>query len=231
MYKKSQQLKMFIREIPKSETLNVRIKNGLTSLKTSELIALITRDKEPDALATEKAEQLLILIQDDLSKLNTISKSDFKNIGYTERQVGRLLTALELSNRSTYQDKETITSPADVYDLMKKHIAGLEVEHFFIILLNTKNQLIKTEVVSKGILDASIVHPREVFKSAIRNNASSIILCHNHPSCIVKPSAEDITITKTLSDAGIIIGISILDHIIIASNGDFLSLKEKNIFS
>lgn len=230
MYKKSQQLNMFIREIPKSETLNVRIKSGINNLKTSELIALITKEKEPDALATEKAEQLLILIQDDLSKLNTISTTDFKNVGYTERQVGRLLTALELSNRSISSNKDTINSPEDVYQIMKKHTVGLEVEHFWILLLNTKNYVEKIELVSKGIIDASIVHPREVFKSAIRNNASSVILCHNHPSCIVNPSAEDITITKTLIEAGTLIGIPILDHIIVSSNGNFMSLKEKGFF-
>lgn len=104
----------------------------------------------------------------------------------------------------------------------------LNKEHFRVILLNTKNQIISIEEISIGNLNSSIVHPREVFNIAIRRSANSIILVHNHPSGDSTPSTEDINITRRLIEAGNIIGIKVLDHIIIGDN-NYTSLKQKNI--
>ena len=104
----------------------------------------------------------------------------------------------------------------------------LKKEYLRVILLNTKNCVISTEDVSIGSLNASIVHPREVFFEAIRKHAASIIICHNHPSGDPTPSNEDISITKRLKECGKIIGIELLDHLIIG-DGTFISLKEKGV--
>ena len=108
-----------------------------------------------------------------------------------------------------------ITSPQDIVNYLRPQLYGKHREHFMVILLDTKNQIIKSEVVSIGTLNASLVHPREVFNEAIRVCANSLILSHNHPSGIANPSPEDQQITKRLVEAGKILGISVLDHVII----------------
>lgn len=122
--------------------------------------------------------------------------------------------------------KKKLISPKDTYDFMYPRLAHLEVETFYTILLDTKMKLIDTREISRGSLIGSIVHPREVFKSAIQQSAYAIICVHNHPSGNTEPSKEDITITARLKEAAKIIGIPILDHIIIG-RGEFTSLKEQ----
>ena len=121
-----------------------------------------------------------------------------------------------------------INSPTEVYQAAKQLLALHEEpeEHFCILCLNTKNKIVGVHTISIGSLNASIVHPREVFKAAMLNNANSIICLHNHPSGDPKPSQEDIGITRRLVEAGEIIGIKVLDHIIIGEQS-YLSMKEK----
>ena len=115
-------------------------------------------------------------------------------------------------------------SPGVVFEYLKERIGREKKEHFAILCLDTKNKLIFDDV-SIGILNASLVHPREVFKKAILSNASHVIIAHNHPSGDPEPSADDILTTKRLIEAGKILGISVVDHIIVSSSG-FVSLKE-----
>ena len=120
-----------------------------------------------------------------------------------------------------------ISSPEDGNLLFKSLLDEKDKEHFLVACLNTKNEVNSIEIVSIGSLNASIVHPREVFKSAILSNAASILLCHNHPSGHVKPSNEDIAITERIREAGLILGIPVIDHIIIGKEG-YYSFKENN---
>lgn len=122
-----------------------------------------------------------------------------------------------------------ITSPEDIYKLIGPCLIHQNVEHFKVILLNTKNIVTSIDHISTGTLNASIVHPRDVFNISIRKNANSIILCHNHPSGDPTPSNEDISITNRLVDVGNLVGIRVLDHIIIGSAQRYLSFKEKNL--
>lgn len=127
---------------------------------------------------------------------------------------------------SVLYKNRTIRSPHDSVDLIKTFVEDLDREAFVVLALNMKNQPTNIQIASLGSLNASIVHPREVMKMAILSNAASIIVFHNHPSGNPTPSPEDIAVTKRLADAGKIIGIDLLDHIIIGEN-TFLSLKEK----
>lgn len=111
---------------------------------------------------------------------------------------------------------------------MKNELANKKNEYFYAILLDTKNVIISKEVISKGILDASLVHPREAFKAAVKKSAKSIIFVHNHPSGDMNPSKYDLLTTKKLVDAGNILDIKVLDHIIIADN-DYYSFKKENL--
>jgi len=117
-----------------------------------------------------------------------------------------------------------ISSPADVDRLLRGRIANLDRENFVVVLLNTKNEVIETSTVSVGTLSASLVHPREVFKPAVRASAASVILAHNHPSGKVEPSKEDREVTRRLGEAAAILGIEVLDHIIVGDG--YFSLKE-----
>jgi DNA repair protein RadC len=121
----------------------------------------------------------------------------------------------------------TIRSPEDAQTLAMAHIADEDREVFLVMMLNTKNQVVGLHRAHVGSLNASIVHPREVMKCAILNNAASIIVGHQHPSGDPTPSREDIEVTKRLAEAGKIIGIEVLDHVIVTHTGKHVSLKEK----
>ena len=122
---------------------------------------------------------------------------------------------------------KAITSPPDAFSILE-YMQGLDREHFVVLLLDIKNKVIGINTVSIGNLDTSIAHPREVFKPAILSNAGSILLAHNHPSGDPEPSREDIEITRRLVEAGKIIGIEVIDHVIIGEER-YVSMKEKGL--
>ena len=124
-----------------------------------------------------------------------------------------------------YQTRK-ISSPKDAYEMIKEQLEGLDREQFIIACLNTKNEPTNITVVSVGTLNKAIVHPREVFKTAILSNAASIMAFHNHPSGETTPSQQDIQLTNRLYEAGELLSIKLLDHLIIG-DGTFTSLKEK----
>jgi len=137
------------------------------------------------------------------------------------------IVSLKLVKESSILYKErVIRSPEDGYRLMKHFLGELDREAFIVISLDTKNQPVSINICHVGSLNASIVHPREVMKSAILSNAASIMVGHNHPSGNSTPSREDIEVTKRLVEAGNIVGIELLDHIIVGDES-FVSLKEK----
>ncbi|HGH7179271.1 TPA: DNA repair protein RadC [Bacillus luti] len=139
------------------------------------------------------------------------------------------IVSLRLVKESSLLYKErSVRSPEDGYKLLKQFLEDADREHFIVVSLDTKNQPVAINICHIGSLNASIVHPREVMKSAILSNAASIIVGHNHPSGKVEPSKEDIEVTKRLVEAGKIIGIDVLDHIIVGDE-TFTSLKEKGI--
>ncbi len=132
-------------------------------------------------------------------------------------------------NSEYVMKKFKVTSPESVYKLMAPEMKYLKKEHFVVLLLSTKNEVLSKELISIGSLNASIVHPREVFNVAIRKNAAALIICHNHPSYdYPEPSREDINITDRIVEAGKIIGISVLDHIIVSGN-KYYSFKENDL--
>lgn len=136
----------------------------------------------------------------------------------------RLAHTLSIPSHCSY----IVRKPEDVYKLLASELSHLQKEHFVCLLLNTKNYVIGKETISIGSLNASIVHPREVFRPAIKRSCASIICAHNHPSGNPEPSRDDIEITKRLIQAGSIIGIDVLDHVIIGHNRYF-SLKEQGL--
>lgn len=136
------------------------------------------------------------------------------------------ILAEKLMSVGKAEKRYTIRSPEDGADLLMGEMSGLQQEHFVMLMLNTKNEVIGKKTVFIGSLNSSTVHPREIFKEAVKKSSASIIVAHNHPSGHVSPSPEDIEVTKRLVEAGDIMGVQVLDHIIIGDQ-TFVSLKEK----
>jgi len=220
--------------ILKEESAEYRLKQkGPSVLKTSELLALIIGGGKQNKMPLEAAEDLLHKFSGNLSKLAAATMKEISSdiTGINQAKAAQLMAAIELGKRiASYSDveKPSIHTPSDVSRLLMNEMRYYKKEVFKVLLLDTKNRLLKIETISSGILDASLVHPREVFYAAIQEMASSIILVHNHPSGNIIPSAQDIEITKTMIEAGKIMNIEVIDHIIIGE-GKFLSLKEKKI--
>lgn len=155
--------------------------------------------------------------------------TSIKGIGLVKAK--QLSAILEFARKVYAPDKNRriiVRSPRDVFDLVRADMEFLQVEHFDVIGLSTKNHVVFKENISIGSLNASIVHPREAFKGLIRRSCAACILVHNHPSSDPLPSEEDILLTKKLVECGSIIGIEVLDHIIVgADGGGYFSLKEQ----
>lgn len=132
----------------------------------------------------------------------------------------------ELKTRSKQTDR--VRAPGDTFSALFSY-RNRKVEHFFVIHVNGNHQIVKKELITKGLINRTLVHPREVFRSAIKQNSAGIILAHNHPSGNIEPSAEDHEISRRIFQAGEIIGITVLDHVIFGSNG-YYSYLENNRF-
>ncbi len=148
--------------------------------------------------------------------------------GKTWYKVPEYKVMLVRDNTETKTDTKFINSPDDCFKIIQSYLNGVDREHFVILLLSRKNGIIGINTVSVGDLSSSIVHPREVFKPAIVAGAASIILAHNHPSGDPTPSSQDYLVTKRIKEAGDILGIDVLDHIIIG-DGRYVSLKAMNL--
>ncbi|MEX2374812.1 MAG: DNA repair protein RadC [Dehalococcoidia bacterium] len=127
---------------------------------------------------------------------------------------------------SQIAERKKVDSPATAAQVLEQYLDGADREHFVVLLLDTQNQIIGIHTVTVGTLDASLIHPREVFKPAILANAASVILAHNHPSGDPTPSAEDRSVTRLLTEAGVTIGIEVLDHVVVGDLHRYHSFKE-----
>lgn len=222
-----------IKNMPVSERPREKMLTyGCQSLSNAELLAIILSTGTKDRTAIDLARGILNMSGDGLRTLTDCTIEELMQIrGVGLAKASQVVAAVELGKRialTTNVNNYKIQGPEDVGNLLMEEMRYLNKEIFNIILLNTKNNVIAIENISVGSLNASIVHPREVFNIAIRRSSSAIILTHNHPSGDPKPSAEDINITKRLIEAGTIIGITVLDHIIIG-DGIYFSMKEKEI--
>lgn len=159
-----------------------------------------------------------------------ISAEDLVEVpGVGRAGAARVLACLELSRRASVWrvgSRPVVSTPEDVVKLCGAQMRGEDREHFWALALNTKNQLLRTAEVSVGSLNASIVHPRELFKDAIRVSAASLVVVHNHPSGDPTPSGADIQLTRRLVKAGEVLGIELLDHVVIGDGGEFSSLRD-----
>ncbi|MFW6007357.1 MAG: RadC family protein [Halanaerobiales bacterium] len=207
------------------------IKYGAKNLSNAELLALIIRTGNRKRTAIELSQDILSYFG-GLNSLTSLSVEEIKQIkGIGVAKSTQIKALIEISKRlaaSSDQNRIIVKEPQDVSNVMMPRLRYNKQEVFSLILLNIKNQIIAISEITKGGLTSSIVHPREVFKEAIKRSSAAIILVHNHPSGIPEPSDEDIKITKRLIECGKIIGIEIMDHIVIG-DGIYVSLKEKQL--
>jgi DNA repair protein RadC len=196
---------------------------GPEALSDMELLAIIlgTGIKGKDVFYV--ARSILQRIDKSKDKLNIKTLQGIEGIGFAK--ACQIVASLEFARRRFFQEDVVIQKAGDVLPLIS-FIKEKKQEYFLCLSLNGANEVIGNRVVTVGILNSNHVHPREVFVDAITDHAASIILAHNHPSGVLKPSTDDISTTRRLIEAGKILGISVLDHIIITKKG-YLSLKEK----
>jgi DNA repair protein RadC len=222
-----------IKDLPISERPREKMySQGVESLSNAELLAILIRTGNKEDTAIDLARRILSLDERGIAFLSDVTLEELTQVkGIGLSKACQIIAAIEIGKRLNKvgpYDKIKVTSPATIADVIMDEMRYLTKEHFRIAILDTKNQILSIENVSIGTLNASIVHPRDVFKIAIKKNANSIILIHNHPSGDITPSNEDINITNRLIDAGNLIGIKVLDHIIIGDNR-FFSFKEKSL--
>ncbi|WOV88733.1 DNA repair protein RadC [Sporosarcina oncorhynchi] len=221
---------MMIRDVHVSDRPRERlILQGAESLSNQELIAILLRTGTKDESVLMLANRVLKSFDkiQDLKDATVEEITAVKGIG--RAKAVQILAAAEMGKRiyrKHSEGKYVIRSPEDAAAYLMTDMTSLLQEHFVVIFLNVKNEVLHKHTVFIGSLNSSIVHPREIFREAVKRSAASIIVAHNHPSGNPAPSPEDIEVTKRLVEAGSIIGIDLLDHIIIGDH-KFLSLKEK----
>ncbi len=241
-----------LKELPEDELPRERLyKHGPEQLKTSELIALILKSGYEGTTAVQLGEQILKTFNSDLKRMAANRPKQFESVkGVGSAKAAQLVAAFELGRRlaRSHADRTKISSPSDVADMLMPLMRDLQKEIVCVLCLDTKGGIttqgvvgdadneidwgrslvVSEDTVFEGTLNASVFHPREIFRFAIEESANAIVLAHNHPSGDPQPSQEDIRATKQLIEAGNYIGIKVLDHIIIG-DGIFYSLKEEGV--
>jgi DNA repair protein RadC len=225
-----------MKDIPASERPYEKLeKYGSENLSNAELLAIVIRTGSMEETSVALAQRLLLLGENNggITFLHGLSVEELrKTKGIGRVKALQIKAVMELSKRVSASlinnNRVTIKSPVEVSSLVMEEMRHLKKEIFKIILLNTKNHIIKYLNVSVGSLNSSIVHPREVFSEAVKVGCSGMLLVHNHPSGDPEPSREDIETTQRLVNAGNILGIRVLDHVVIG-DGKYISFKEQGL--
>lgn len=221
---------MKLKDLPKIERPREKLeKYGPDRLSHSELLAILLRTGAKGVNVIELSNKVLKKFSGaGLTKATVRELKETFGLGVAK--ACEIAACFELGRR-LLQNKQSalLLSPKDVWDELKD-IRDHKKEHFVVFFLDVRNQEIKREIISVGTLNANLVHPREVFESAIQHFAAQVIVAHNHPSGDSEPSAEDVDITKRLTEAGKILGIEVIDHVVVARDG-FASFKEKGFIA
>ncbi|MGN7453207.1 RadC family protein [Paenibacillus pasadenensis] len=221
-----------LKQWPEEERPRERmLQHGAEALSHAELLAILLRTGSSSETAVHLAARILQQ-SGSLRGLVDMGHGDLTRIkGIGPAKALQIRAGIELGRRlarSRREETVAVRRPEDAADYLMEDLRYLQVEHFVCLFLNTKNHIVARETLSVGTLNASLVHPREVFRAAIRHGSASLICAHNHPSGDPTPSAEDRALTARLQEAGQLVGIEVLDHIVIG-DGRFISLKERGL--
>jgi DNA repair protein RadC len=208
------------------------VAKGKSALSNAELLAILLRSGSTKETAVDLSKRMLSEVSDNLLELSKLSLAEFMKFkGIGEAKALSIIAALELGKRCRVSEvavKEKISGSRDVFEYFQNNLADNQYEEFWILLLTRANKIIKKSSISQGGIAGTVADPKKIFKTALENNASSIILCHNHPSGNIKPSEADIKLTKKLKDAGVLLDISVLDHVIVGDN-TYFSFADENL--
>ena len=216
---------MWIKEMKATERPREKMTRfGVKPLSDAELIAVLLRTGSSTQSAMEMAHRLIK--RKTLQQLAQMHPKELTLLpGVGPAKAASIVAAFELGRRVRHIEVHSVMGPADIQQLITPMIDNFNQEHFIGVFLNTQHQVIHQKVLFIGTLNASLVHPREVFKEAVRVSAASVVVAHNHPSGDLTPSPADIELTKQLKDAATMIHIPLLDHVIVSETG-YLSLSE-----
>jgi DNA repair protein RadC len=201
------------------------ILKGKAALSNAELIALLLGSGTKNESAVDLAKRILDQSGHNLAELSKYQISDlvkFKGIGTAKGLT--ILAALELGNRKRSQDalaRDKVAGSRDVFELFHGELADAQYESFWVLLLNRANRVIRKVNISEGGISGTVADPKKIFKMSLDHNASSLILCHNHPSGNTQPSEADIRLTRKLKEAGLLLDLPVLDHLILGGDGYF----------
>ncbi len=222
-------MKLILKELSKEELPREKlIENGVESLSDSELLALLlhTGTKEENVFRMSSR-----IIRDvGIENFPRLSYQKMIQIkGISKAKATTIIAAFEFYSRSTKQikNKNSIKSAKDIFNMLSDDAKKWKQEKFVLFTLDTKNRIIRKVILFTGTVNSNLIHPRDIFREAIEDNATSIIISHNHPSGNTEPSSEDISVTKELVKSSKYIGIELLDHIIIGD--DYYSMREENL--
>lgn len=207
------------------------IKVGAEVLSTAELLAIVLRNGTTGESVLRMAERLLIQF-DNLPGLSRATITELTHArGVGEAKAAEIKAALEIGRRlvaSAPEERPRVSTPDDAFHLLKSEMMFLEQEHLRLILLDTRNRVLRTPTIYVGSLNTSVIRVGELFRAAIRENAAAFIIAHNHPSGDPSPSPEDINVTRQIVQAGKLLDVDVLDHIVIGRNR-FVSLKQRGL--
>lgn len=205
---------------------------GPAALSSRELLAILVGSGTGDRSAVDVAGELLRLAAGSLRRVGATSVARLETVpGVGPAVAARVVAALELGRRLAREgpaERGRILGPGDVYERCAPALRDLSHEEFRVLLMNTQHAVVAELTVTRGILDASVIHPREVFKPAVVESAAALILVHNHPSGDPAPSAEDRRVTRQLVQAGQVLGIPVLDHVVIG-DARYISFAEAGL--
>jgi len=227
-------VRLSVKGLPPEDRPRERLlRRGADALSATELLAVLLRTGTATSSASDLAGHLLAAFGslEALSQAHPVELARHTGIGPTKASA--VLAAFELGRRvqaAPSARRPAIRTPADVAALVGPQMRHLDREHFRAVLLNTRHEVLDVTRVAVGGLDSAPIHPREVFKDAIRRSAAAVVLVHNHPSGTPEPSADDLRITTRLQEAGRVVGIEVLDHLIIG-DGRFVSLRERGVLA
>ena len=205
---------------------------GKASVSDSELLAIIMGSGNREESAVELARRILKSVENNWHRLSQLSIKDlmkFKGVG--EAKAISIATALEIGNRKSQQEvleRQQISSSKDIFEILQPHLSDLPTEEFWAVFLNHQNKILYKTCLFRGGIASSVADVRVIFKTALEHFSTRIVIAHNHPAGSLKPSQQDIATTNKIKDAGKLLEIELLDHIIIAQN-KFYSFKEEGI--
>ena len=221
-----------IHDMPTGERPRERLQHyGPEALSTAEVIAILLRTGSKGENVLDLATRLLV----EFGGLGGLARATFSELsavkGVGQAKAAQLKAGLEIGRRlliAAPNERPQITSPADAANLLMLEMGHLEQEHLRVLLLDTKNQVLASPVIYKGNVNTSVIRIAELFRAAIRHNSTALIMAHNHPSGDPTPSPEDVRVTRQIIEAGALLDIEVLDHLIIGQ-GRYVSLKERGL--